>query len=340
MTLNTASASISSDGVALDFGIVVIGRNEGERLRDSLSSVQATTDAPIIYVDSRSKDNSVEIARSLGIETLVLSEDKAINASRARNEGARVLMGLFPNLQFLQFLDGDTALNEDWIVTAYKHLEDNAEVAYVCGQLREKNRDENIYRRLCDMEWRWEATENADPCSLGGIGMMRVSALTESGGYDETLIAGADPELYGRLVQSGWVLHVLDSAMGIHDSGMLSFRQWWVRAMKSGFSFANGQASGAWGRELRSVVIWGGILPLIAIMAAIGMNVWFLGLLLLFPLNTFRIWVSPVKNEFSQYDRFLYAAACMGMKIPQSVGISKFYWRSYTKQTTSVIQYK
>jgi len=331
---------MSSDEFALDFGIVVIGRNEGERLREALSSVKATTDAPIVYVDSRSKDNSVEIARSLGIETLLLSDDKPINASRARNEGANILITRFPKLRYLQFLDGDTVLDKDWIVSSYKHLEAHAEVAYVCGQLREKNRDENIYRRLCDMEWRWEATKNADPCSLGGIGMMRVTALTDSGGYDETLIAGADPELYNRLVKSGWVLHVLNVIMGIHDSGMLSFRQWWIRAMKSGFSFANGQASGAWERELRSAIVWGCILPAMSIVGAIVMNIWYLGLLLLFPLNMLRIWTSPAKIEFSQYDQFLYAVACMAMKIPQCIGIAKFYWRNYTNQASSVIQYK
>ena len=43
------------------FGVVVIGRNEGERLRRCLSSVRNATCA-IVYVDSGSTDGSVELS--------------------------------------------------------------------------------------------------------------------------------------------------------------------------------------------------------------------------------------------------------------------------------------
>jgi len=320
-------------------GVVIIGRNEAVRLQSTLQAL-LMIGVPLIYVDSQSKDNSVELAQNLGIEVLTLSEEKPVNASRARNEGARALISKFPQLSYIQFLDGDTILNAEWLDAAFIHMESNPSVGFVCGQLREKDRDENIYRRLCDMEWRWEATKEAEPCRLGGMGVMRLSAYDASGGYDESLIAGADPELYARLANANWVLHVLKEAMGIHDSGMQSFQQWWIRNLKSGFGFANGQTTGAWGRERRSATLWGGIIPLSLIMMTIVVNSWALLLLLVYPLNVYRIWLSPAKKEFSQNDRWLYASACMASKVSQFMGIVKYYWRNYRKQTASVIQYK
>lgn len=320
-------------------GVVVIGRNEAVRLKKTLQAV-IKAGVPLIYVDSQSKDNSVELARSLNVEVLVLSKDKAINASRARNEGARALITKFPTLRYLQFLDGDTTLDTEWLDAAFIHMEASPSVGFVSGQLREKDRDDNVYRRLCDMEWRWEATENAEPCRLGGMGVMRLTAYLSSGGYDESLIAGADPELYSRLAKADWALHVLQDAMGIHDSGMQSFQQWWTRNLKSGFGFANGQSSGAWGKERRSAILWGGSLPMATIVGMLAFSGWAFLLVFMYPLNSYRIWISSVKGEFSQYDQFLYANSCMVSKIPQFIGIVKYHWRCFTRQTSSVIQYK
>jgi len=204
--------------------------------------------------------------------------------------------------------------------------------------LREKDRDENIYRRLCDMEWRWEVTNNAEPCRLGGMGVMRIESYNATNGYDENLIAGADPELYTRIKQAGWSLHVLDTDMGIHDSGMLSFNQWWIRNIKSGFGFANGQLTGAWSKERRSAIFWGG-LPIIALITMCFFPIAAF-LLLLFVLKSWHIWFGPAKRAFSNDDRWLYAASCMVSKVPQLIGIVKYYMRKQNRQSATVIQYK
>ncbi|MEN9521637.1 MAG: hypothetical protein RL065_14, partial [Bacteroidota bacterium] len=48
-------------------GLVIIGRNEGDRLRRCLLSVIEQTNN-IIYVDSGSTDGSIQMAKSLGVE--------------------------------------------------------------------------------------------------------------------------------------------------------------------------------------------------------------------------------------------------------------------------------
>lgn len=318
-------------------GMVVIGRNESLRLPATLRALQVTN-FPLVYVDSRSSDNSVDVARGLGIETLVLSADKPVNASRARNDGANWLLERFPDLHYLQFLDGDTVVDSEWLANAIAHLDAQPQVGFVCGQLREKDRNSNVYRRLCDMEWRWEATDNAESSRLGGMGLMRVAAFKQAGGYDETLIAGADPELYGRLVKDGWQLQVLPVMMGLHDSGMVAFNQWWTRCVKAGHGFANGYVNGAWRKDVHSAVFWAGLLPVAMLLAGwlpVGRYL-ALTIAMLYPLNALRIWFGPAKREFSGADRYLYANALMVMKFGQLLGIMRFF----LQRQISPIQYK
>jgi glycosyltransferase involved in cell wall biosynthesis len=52
-------------------GVVVIGRNEGERLRRCFASLSETA-ALIVYVDSGSTDGSLDLARQLGVQVVPL----------------------------------------------------------------------------------------------------------------------------------------------------------------------------------------------------------------------------------------------------------------------------
>ena len=74
-----------TDASAL-IGIVVIGRNEGQRLMLSLQSMQSCH-SPLVYVDSGSADNSVQAAQSLADIVHSLDAAKPFSAARARNEG-------------------------------------------------------------------------------------------------------------------------------------------------------------------------------------------------------------------------------------------------------------
>ena len=67
-------------------GAVVIGRNEGERLRVSLQSLINSV-AFIVYVDSGSTDGSASLARETGAVVLELDMTLPFTAARARNAG-------------------------------------------------------------------------------------------------------------------------------------------------------------------------------------------------------------------------------------------------------------
>ncbi len=56
-----------------DIAVIAIGRNEGERLRLCLMSALASG-CRVVYVDSKSTDGSVEMARSMGAGVVGVSQ--------------------------------------------------------------------------------------------------------------------------------------------------------------------------------------------------------------------------------------------------------------------------
>ncbi len=117
-------------------GLVVIGRNEGDRLRQCLSSVIDKV-AQIVYVDSGSTDGSVEMAKSLGVAVIELDLSQPFTAARARNEGFIHLLKVNPQIEFVQFVDGDCEIVEGWLESAQQQLKAQPKLAVVCGRRRE-----------------------------------------------------------------------------------------------------------------------------------------------------------------------------------------------------------
>ena len=89
-----------------DLGVVVIGRNEGERLRRCLNSV-ISRGYTVVYVDSGSTDGSTELARGLGADVVELDLSLPFTMARGRNMGFSRLIELDPEVRFVQFVDGD-----------------------------------------------------------------------------------------------------------------------------------------------------------------------------------------------------------------------------------------
>src|SRR5882762_4098126 len=160
-------------------GIVVIGRNEGERLRACLASVTRLAGL-VVYADSGSTDGSTETARNLGVVVVALDMSIPFTAGRARNEGFQRLCELAPELSYVQFVDGDCAVVDGWPEAAAEFLDAHPDVAGVCGRRRERYPERSIYNLLCDIEWNTPVGE-AKAC--GGDVMMRVEALGAAKGF-------------------------------------------------------------------------------------------------------------------------------------------------------------
>ena len=253
-----------------DIGVISIGRNEGERLRRCLESVQGLGHA-VVYVDSNSTDASAECARSLGAEVVELEMSAPFSAARARNAGFERLLSIATGVRFVQFVDGDCEIVPGWIDRAAAELESRPNVAAVCGRRRERCPEQSVYNRLADLEW---DTPIGPAQSCGGDVMMRTDAFRGVGGFDPSVVAGEEPELCQRLRHKGWSILRIDAEMTLHDSAMLHFGQWWRRAVRSGYGAADVASrfgfDGLFVGHVRSARMWALGWPAAILVAGVG----------------------------------------------------------------------
>jgi GT2 family glycosyltransferase len=326
----------------VDIGIVVIGRNEGERLRRCLVSVIGQG-RRIVYVDSGSADGSVALARSLGVDVIQLDPSRPFAAGTARNAGLKWLLQQAPDMEFVQFVDGDCELSPGWIHRGGTLLRQDPSRAAVCGGLRERHPEASIYNYLCQIEWDRPAGEVK---ACGGVAMMRVLALLQVDGFRECLVAGEEPELCFRLRQGGWRIWRDDAEMALHDANMTRFSQWWRRAVRSGHAYAEG-AWLHWAsperynlRQVASAVVWGGLLPLGAVAGVFLTSGLSLLSLLTYPVLGVRI---AHRNRLRcRQARDMWAHACFTLlaKFAQVAGICRFILGRLRGRQGRLIEYK
>lgn len=313
--------------------IVVIGRNEGERLVRSLRAAVAMG-VPVVYADSSSTDGSVAAARELGAEVIEVEPTGPQSAARGRNTGLQALLNAHQDITYVQFLDGDTELSAGWLASAVAELDRDPKLAAVCGRLREHDREADIFRRLCDMEWDGPV---GDIESTGGNVMLRLSALQQVGGFAAEVVAGEEADLCRRLRTDGWIIRRLPDEMGTHDSGDLGWSGWWRRAVRTGYwEAAAVRREGAdtlpvVARRSSSRLFWAVLLPAI-ILATLVAGLWYWPLWLMAVLFTGGyavLWIK-IANEMRRRnvpspDARLYATSCVLVKWPECLGALRFW---------------
>ena len=318
----------------MTIGIVVIGRNEGERLIACLRSLGDLVHRTV-YVDSGSSDGSVSAAGELGATVTVLDRSRPFTAARARNHGLAVLIERYPDISYVQFVDGDCVLDGKWLHQARSFLDNNPDVALVCGRRRERFPERSIYNLLCDREW---DTAIGEARECGGDVMARLDALRAVGGYADDLIAGEEPEMCLRLRAAGWRIWRLDAEMTLHDANMLRFGQWWRRSMRGGHAFAEVSARHAgsplriWRRQTWRAILWGLLLPTAILVAAVVIHPVCLLLLLIYPLQVLRL--------ARRGGDWRIAGLLVLGKFPELVGVARYYRNRLLRRAGGLIEYK
>jgi GT2 family glycosyltransferase len=325
--------------------IVIIGRNEGERLTRCLQSVALAHGvgdrAELIYVDSASTDESPEAAGNFGAQVIVLHGGFQ-TAARARNAGWKKA-----SAPYILFLDGDTILNPHFIQTALKVLESDDSIAAVWGHRRELYPERSIYNRVLDLDWIYPAG-NTDFC--GGDVLMRRSVLVEVEGYDSDLPAGEEPELCRRLRARSYRIVHIDAPMTRHDLNMTRFSQYWRRAMRAGYAYAEvsnrfvGTADSMWseesGRNLRSGGFWIVWLVVSLILLAFR-SPWILPwFTLLIALPARSAWKARSRARGQKSLLLLYGIHSQLQQIPILVGQLRYFRDRHSGKQRTQIQYK
>jgi len=340
---NETPTHLSEDQPGLGkLGVVVIGRNEGERLRRCLAALVGR--APwLVYVDSGSSDSSVELAASMGVRVVELDLSIPFTAARARNVGLIKLRELDPSLELVQFVDGDCELDSDWMAKASTQILDDPSLAVVCGRLRERYPDASIYNRLCDIEWN---TPVGYAATSGGIALMRIRALSEVGGFNPDLIAGEEPDLCLRLRQRGYRILRIDAEMALHDANMKRAGQWWKRCVRSGHAYAEGftrhrhEPGRYYAKPVRSGLVWGALVPTLALGLLWPSGGWSSILLASYLVQALRIFRSSRRRGFSSADARLYAASCVLSRFPTAYGELRYWAQRAMGKRSKIIEHK
>ncbi len=329
-------------------GVVVIGRNEGERLRRCLQSVQRC-DLPAVFVDSGSTDDSVAIAQSFGYTVIDLDLTVPFTAARARHEGYRRLLDERPDLESVMFVDGDCEIESSWPPTAETFLRQHEDVGIVAGHRSERFPEASVYNRLCDFEWDAPIGEVA---AIGGDSIVRVNAYQAAGGFNPSVPAGEEPELCHRIRAAGWKVWRIDTGMTIHDAAMSRFSQWWKRLTRTGyggFDVERRFGIGVFDRILKSALAWGVAIPVLAVAVAVAAYQYADGISAvsvlaavagLWALQTLRIAHNTRRSGHSWRRSWEYAWFTMLAKFPIVIGCLKSMWATMTGRGTRIIEYK
>ena len=325
--------------------IVVIGRNEGERLQRCLQSVRTMNAVAggleLIYVDSDSTDDSVRRAAEHGAHVIPVHSTRP-TAALGRNAGWRAASG-----QYVLFLDGDTVLHPDFVAASLPEFRD-PKVAVVWGHRREINARASVYNRVLDIEWVY-APGVSEFC--GGDALMRRSVLEETGGFDAGLIAGEEPELCRRIRERGYVILHVDRPMTGHDLAILHWSQYWKRCVRTGYAYAAvstrfaDTGSPLWKQDARRNLHRGAFLLLLVGCAAAASLLWRTlfpicaasGIFLLLALRTAHkaAWKSP-----DRLTRFLYGVHSHLQQVPMLFGQLAFRWDRRVRRQRQLIEYK
>jgi GT2 family glycosyltransferase len=322
------------------FGVVVIGRNEGDRLKRCLDSVQNLPDS-VVYVDSGSTDDSIAVARSRTAAVVELDLRTAFTAARARNEGFQKLIQMRPALDYVFFVDGDCEVVPGWLDKATKFLDQRSDVAVVSGVRRERFPEKSIYNLLIDIEWREYPFGDVKIC--GGDALIRVSALRQVNGYRAELICGEEPEMCVRLRKAGWRVWRLNEPMAMHDAAMYRFGQWWKREIRGGYAFALGAALHGASPERHSLFeslrawIWGLGIPLAIVVLVAAGSWWNLLWLAVYPLQVARL---ARRSKQTTRENWWRGGALVLGKFPEVIGQIKFLVDGIRGAQPRLIEYK
>ncbi len=210
---------------------IIIGKNEGWRLQKCLQSISYVVEQDvianyeIIYVDSQSTDNSIELAKQYEAKTFLITGE--CNAAIARNIGAKEAIG-----DILFFIDGDMELFSGFLPKVLTQ-DGRLEYPFISG----------IFNDIIhDMDWNYlhtsrrhklqEGGADSVETTTGGLFLIEHSLWDKVGGMDTRFKRSQDYDLGLRLSQMGCPLHRKAILLANHYMRQYSVREDYIVNVK------------------------------------------------------------------------------------------------------------
>lgn len=202
-----------------NISFVVIARNEEfsfEICSNKLASFNCKN-CEFIFVDSDSSDSTLELMKNFTptnreSAVKVFTLKGKLNAAIARNVGLKTA-----TKEFIFFVDGDTELHLDFIITSLNLFRDNKSIIGTTGQLEEQVYTDNFVDKKRYVKDRFRITKQAVTYKSGGNLFVRKSATDPIGLWHEALVSHEDFDFTLRLSRQGDII-AIPMSMGIHHT--------------------------------------------------------------------------------------------------------------------------
>jgi glycosyltransferase involved in cell wall biosynthesis len=180
--------------------VVIACYNQAKFLADAIESVLTQTYSryEIILVDDGSTDHSAKVAGAYPEVTYIYQANQGLAA--ARNSGWRACRG-----DFVVFLDADDRLLSNALSVGQSCLQENSACAFVSGHFRYISTDGRFlseYPQTHVERDHYEALLRGNYIGMHATVMYRRGALEAAGGFNESLAACEDYDLYLRLARN------------------------------------------------------------------------------------------------------------------------------------------
>jgi cellulose synthase/poly-beta-1,6-N-acetylglucosamine synthase-like glycosyltransferase len=252
-------------------------------------------------------------------------------------------MELRPELEFVFFVDGDCRVVPGFLAAARAELARDPGLGAVCGRRRELTPEASIFNRAVDCEWN---TPVGEAEAFGGDVLLRVRAVREAGGYDESMNQGEDPELAFRVRRAGWRIHRIEHDMTWHDVALLRLSAWRRRHQRGGYAYAHGaalhwrEAESFHQRVLVSILSWGLVLPLAVVLGFLPSGGFSLLLLAAYARLWMRVHSSRrARGEIPEHAA-LYATLITLGKVDEAIGVLRCAWALLRRRQALTVEYK
>lgn len=209
---------------------IIIGRNEGWRLKKCLDSVfrviatDSITHHEVIYVDSKSSDESIITAKNYSSVKVLLITGEC-NAAVARNIGAKEARG-----DILFFIDGDMEIHTGFISQILTEKEE-LYYPFISGVFVDRVYDEN-WQFLYEKPRMQYTSDGAYETVVGGLFLITSKLWNDAEGMDTRQKRSQDYDLGLRLARRGVLLYRRAEVLAHHHMVVYSTRANYVADVK------------------------------------------------------------------------------------------------------------
>ncbi len=253
-------------------GFVVLEMPNGPLPGAAIEDVSG--DYPTVFVTYSGDAAQGEAARAAGAVVVKMRGENETPPARSRNAGFRQLRKVAPDIDYVQFLNGDHCIAPDWLEAATGLLDKRPEVAAVEGEVVKAT-------SLTKPSKRGVLSDNYETIATGENVLIRVKSFVDIGGLRGDLVVADVQDFCLRTRGRGRHIWHINMPMALSSSRKIGFGGWWKHAHGQGFEHA--YAAALHGipperyrvTEMRRAVLWGGAFPFILLVVAASVTALF-----------------------------------------------------------------